>query len=189
MVTARRLRSDALKLDKVRQIVNLHHMNSLVDSIEKSSNVLTGRRNTPTMRSASDKDNISMYSGLRRRRFTRIDASTRRLTKIIVKANNMKNTMFTITSGLRSSEKFPFSAGKLEAFVMLILEVFGNMVIDPPSWRFDVNCSSASNVSQQKLHHAVILVFSCYKKKRITKLAKFLKILLRNVSNEDEKSG
>lgn len=128
MVTARRLRSEALKLDKVRQIVNLHHMNSLVDSIEESSSVLTGRRNTPTMRSASDKDNISMYSGLRRRRFTRIDASTRRFTKIIVRANKMKNTMLTITSGLRSSEEFPFSADKLVAFVMLDLEVFENMV-------------------------------------------------------------
>ena len=128
MVTARRLRSEALKLDNVRQMVNLHHMNSLVDSMEKSSSVLTGRRNTPTIRSASDKDNISMYSGLRRRRFTRIDASTRRLTRIIVGANKMKNTMLTITSGLRSSEEFPVSADKLVAFVMLELEVFENMV-------------------------------------------------------------
>ena len=128
MVTARRLRSEALKLDNVRQMVNLHHMNSLVDSMEKSSSVLTGRRITPTMRSASDKDNISMYSGLRRRRFTRIDASTRRLTRIIVRANKMKNTMLTITSGLKSSEEFPVSADKLVAFVMLKLEVFENMV-------------------------------------------------------------
>lgn len=128
MVTARRLRSEALKLDKVRQIVNLHHMNSLVDSMEKSSNVLIGRRNTPTMRSASDKDNISIYSGLRRRRLTRIDASIRKLTRIIVRANNMKNTMLTITSGLRSSAKFPFPAGDRAAFVVLALEVFENMV-------------------------------------------------------------
>lgn len=128
MVTARRLRSEALKLDKVRQIVSLHHMNSLVDSMEKSSSVLTGRRNTPTMRSASDKDNISMYSGLRRRRFTRIDASTRRFTSIIVRDNKMKNTMLTITSGLRSSEELPFTADELLAFVMLELEAFEIMV-------------------------------------------------------------
>lgn len=80
------------------------------------------------MRSASDKDNIRMYSGLRKRRLTRIAASTRRFARIIVTANKMKNTMLTMTSGLRSSEESQFSADKRVAFVVLDLEVFENMV-------------------------------------------------------------
>lgn len=40
----------------------------------------------------------------------------------------MKNTMLTMTSGLRSSEEFQFSADKRVAFVVLDLEVFENMV-------------------------------------------------------------
>ena len=98
-VTAKRFSREALRLNRLRHNVTLHQINCLAQLYESSSILRVGSNNSPTVRSATDKDKIRRYVGHRRRWFIEIDeASTRRLVVTVTTANKLKSPAIMISS-------------------------------------------------------------------------------------------
>ena len=127
-----------------------HHMNFLARWRDISSTILTGSRNSPTIRSATDRDNIRMHSGLRKRELERMDTRTNRFPAIITIANKMNTTMMMVMWGLRINDTLSLAGYKFVPLVWFAIEKLNSifkesLLIQRSAPRCVIECHGGNN--------------------------------------------